>query len=204
MRIPEKSDLALVRVLGYLSGDGRVEARREKGKRSIHYEVRFFPDNRHIATVFCEDFQERFKLRPRVYNTLLTEGCYTVRFRGKDVCQFLLSIGAFNHKSWRLPDFESNEEHIQWIKAFLDCEGYVNLKFKSIQIKSVNRMGLQQVYSKLTELGISSKLYGPLLQKNPKWTPYYMLEIRGKSALQTYRDRIGFNHPSKHERLMNL
>lgn len=186
MGIPKSSDLALARVLGYLSGDGRVEARTEKGKRSIHYEVRFFPDSRYIATFFCENFQGRFKARPRVYDTLLTDGCYTVRFRGKNICQFLLSIGAFNHHSWRLPDFKSNEEHIQWIKCFFDCEGYVNLHSKSIQVKSVNKIGLQQVHSKLTELGISPKLYGPLPQKNRKWTSYYMLEIRGKSALYSY------------------
>lgn len=175
MTIPTSADLALARVLGYLSGDGRVEARREKGQRSIHYEVRFFPDTEYLAKFFCENFQEKFGLKPRIYDTLWKDGCYTVRFRGKNVCQFLLSIGSFDHHSWRLPSFNSDEEYIQWIKSFFDCEGYVNLYSKSIQVKSVNRVGLQQIYSKLDELGIKSKIYGPLCPKNRRWTPYYML-----------------------------
>ena len=203
MDAPRKPDLALARIHGWLCGDGRVESRFEKGKHSPHLEVRFFPDDKHVAHLFCTNFDARFGRTPIIYDTRLSEGCFTVRLRDKGICKFILSIGPFGHYRWRMPCFDYQAEKIEWVKCFFDDEAHVNESGNCIQVKSVNRIGLRKVGESLIGLGIGATLYGPYTQRNPKWSSYSMLVIP-ESELRLYQSLIGFNHVGKNSTLMSL
>ena len=196
-------DLELARIHGWLSGDGRAESRLEKGKHSPHLEVRFFPDNAAIANLFQTNFKNRFGIIPCLYDTRATDGCFTVRFWNVEKCRFILSLGPYGHFGWHVPDFRFPQEKREWARCFFDDEAHVNESSMCIQTKSVNQSGLRQLHNSISDLGVESKIYGPYKQNNPAWSPYSMLVIPG-SALETYAEMIGFNHPGKADSLSNL
>jgi len=69
--------LALARILGWLSGDGYVRIRPEKGKQSSHYEIGFFPDNRDLANLFCVEFEKEFRVKPHIYDRVSKRVLYS-------------------------------------------------------------------------------------------------------------------------------
>ena len=196
--------LSLARILGWLSGDGYVRIRPEKGKRSSHYEISFFPDNRDLANLFCVDFEEEFRVKPCIYDPVSPRECFRVRIADVKACQFLLSTASFGHHAWRLPGSYAPQEYIEWIRAFLDCEAHVNVTARSIQAKSVNIDGMKQIHKKLAELGVHSQLYGRYSQRKPNWSPYAVLNMKGVRTIREYSSVIGFNHPAKTGALLSI
>lgn len=206
MRLAERQrpDIQLAKILGWLSGDGHVEERTEKRSGITHRELRFFPDDLEIANAFSSNFRNRFGVTPRIQNTQSSLGCYTVRIAHASTVTFLLSLATFGHFGWRLPRFESEQQSVQWIKCFFDCEAYVNTLFRAVQVKLVNRQGLGQIDQKLNQLGVVARFYGPYRQSDPRWSPYYLLQIKGRVAVRSYSEVIGFNHPLKLAKLKSL
>jgi hypothetical protein len=127
--------LALARILGWLSGDGYVRIRPEKGKQGSHYEIGFFPDNRDLANLFCAEFEKEFRVKPHVYDPVSARECFRVRIADVKASQFLLSTASFGHHAWRLPSSYDSQEYTEWIRAFLDCEAHVSVTARSIQAK---------------------------------------------------------------------
>lgn len=199
-----KPDLPLARIHGWLSGDGHADARVEANKKSVHYELRFFPDVKYLAELYVLNFERRFQVEPHVYDTRHTEGCYTVRVRNVAACRFILSVGTLGHHTWRIPSFGHQEEYVQWIRSYYDCEARVYRAVKAIQTKSVNHQGLEQVHTRLNQFGIPSTLYGPYPQAKETWSPYWVLSVAGKSAIKAFALKIGFNHPMKQRVLMSI
>ncbi len=195
---------SLARILGWLSGDGYVRIRPEKGKQSSHYEIGFFPDNRGLADLFSVDFEKEFRVKPHIHDPVSARDCFRVGIADVKACQSLLSTASFGHIAWRLPSSYTPQEHIEWIRAFLDCEAHVNVSARSIQAKSVNLDGLKQIHMKLAELGVHSQLYGPYSQRKPNWSPYLVLNMRGVRTIREYSSMIGFNHPAKIRALLSI
>ena len=197
-------DLPLARIHGWLAGDGHADARVEPDKHGVHYELRFFPDSKKLAGLFALNFRKQLRVRPHIHDTRGTEECYAVRVRNVAACRLILSVAPLGRHTWPIPSFGYEEEHVQWIKSYYDCEARVYGPQHAIQAKSVNNEGLEQVRMRLGQIGVRSNLHGPYHQKKETWAPYWVLSITGRSEARSHALKVGFNHPAKLRALMSI
>jgi len=181
----------------YLCGDGWIAIREDKNK-DMHYEIRIFLDNEALAKRVASLFKKEFNIYPHIS---YRKGCFNVQIKNKPACLNLYSFGQYGHYKWAIPKDLPSDYLKEWIKCFFDCEAYVDLKHKYIQVKSVNYSGLESIKGNLVSLGILSKLYGPYTPKNKKHGPYGMLFVRGKENINAYKKLINFHHPDKRDKL---
>lgn len=124
--------------------------------------------------------------------------------RAKWVYIRLRELGAGNSKNWFVSDKILNSNSIilkEWLKAFFDDEGHVDIKSNYITLNSVNLNGLKQVKLLLQSLGIENvTIKGPYFYKQ---FYSYRLKIL-KRDLKKFQQKIGFNHPKKIIQLAKL
>lgn len=184
---------------GFLAGDGSFD------KRYTHYEIKFFPDDKKVAILFEKIFQKLYNKKLKIRKQIQHFGnCYVLRIKYKKAYMHLKSLTTFGRMSWRIPDFVLNNDElkIEWLKAFFDCEGYVNPNGKVIQLQSVNEIGLKQVKNILESLEITSKIY-TYERKNKNWNTNFILNITGEN-MEKFHNLIGFNHSKKIKRLKKV
>jgi len=145
-------------------------------------------------------FEKEFNVHPRI---VYRRGCYHIIINNKPVCQHLLSLGEYSGSKWKIPPNLSKKLVIEWVKCFFDCEAYVNVKNKTIQVKSINYQGLLSIQEKLIPLGINSKVYGPYKPRNDKHSLYGVLQISSANFFE-YKRLINFYHPLKKEKLNQI
>ena len=92
----------------------------------------------------------------------------------------------------------SKENTAAWLRAFFDCEGWVEnqpAKSRLIGLECCNEQGIIQVKDALHKLGISSKLV------KKKGRTIWRLTICEKENMNHFQAMIGFLHPEKKQRL---
>lgn len=190
----------LSRLCGFIMGDGYLSIRREKGKKWFHHEISFYPDNIEVAELFRDTFKDIYKKEPSI-KTL--NNYFRVRVVSPVACKHLSSFSKFSTLDWRIPDFvlKDNESKIEFLRAIFDCEGYVGKR--NIQFQSVNREGIYQIKYLLMELGIISSIYS-YKRTNPRWNINYILVISRRENIKKYAQTIGFNHPLKIIKLVDI
>ncbi len=186
-----------VAINAYLCGDGWIAIREDKNK-DMHYEIRVFLDNEALAKRVVNLFEKEFNISPKI---VYYGGCFNVQIKNKPACLNLYSFGKYGHYKWAIPKELPKKHLIEWIKCFFDCEAYVNLSHKYIQVKSVNYLGLESIKQSLELLGIHSSLYGPYKPRIKKHSPYGMLFVRRKENINVYKKLINFYHPDKRDKL---
>ncbi len=191
-------------ITSYLSGDGWIRS----DKHDSRYEIRFFLDDLQLAERVVKLFENEFNVHPKIKKIESTvpegRGYFKVEISNKPVCEHLLKLGTYGGLTWTIPDKLNEECKREWIRCFFDCEAYVNIKKRQIQLKSINGKGLCNLQKLLEEELIFPKIYGPYKQKGQNHNPYYFLIILGKANIARYSEKIGFYHTRKIESLSKL
>lgn len=199
--------LAEAKIHGYICSDGYITKRKEKNRNVTHYMVQFSADDKKMLKEYLKNFESLYskKLQLDKY-TLKKYKCLTVRCSNKKIYQKIIKYGKMGTHDWRMPfkNLPTNNHIKEWIKCFFDGEAYVSQHNKNIQVKSVNKKGLNDIKKSLDKLNIKSKVYGPYNQKKPNQNDYYMLLIQGKNNIIKYKEKIGFYHSKKQNKLNKI
>ncbi len=181
------------RLIGYFMSDGCITILKEKNDR-VHHSGYFYPDDIEMLESFLEAFLPIYGFMPKVE---YPQNYYRIRFDSKAIVNDLLTNGSFRSLEWRMPNFNTDEETLEFIRAFFDAEAYVGPKY--IQVQSVNNHGLLQIKEALSKFGISSRIYS-YHRKNKNWNINYILTISKTENINNFIRIIGFNHSIKKEK----
>jgi len=194
-------------LLGYPAAEGNECHRRSRYKR-------FYPNRGKTGKFYTinwrQDAIEFTNLNPviqeRFRELLLVvygwtpprfDAKWRIRIIKKAIVLDVLSLSALCSRSWRIPEIILNgNEQLKsaWIRGYADGDGTVG---RTVKLDSVNFSGIQKVHEMLKSLGIESSFLGPYSHGRCR------ISI-GKNSLKTYLEKIGFNHPQKLSRLVNL
>ena len=106
-------------------------------------------------------------------------------------------FGSFYSWKWRMPKLNDILLKI-WLRSFFDCEAWVFCKThqnRMIGLDCVNIHGLKQIKEALEKLNIKCKI------KKRTNRNIYSLSIYRNDNLIKFKEKIGFLHPSKKEKL---
>ena len=146
-----------------------------------------------------EDIQNRFLyLMNSVYNyPLKVYKKGSVYIKRKEVVKDLRKYTLFGSKRWVVPKYFFERKYMEpakyFIRAYLDGDGTVDTKKRSVIIDSVNRTSLKELGKLLNVLGIKIKYFN--------YTSRSRIIIKD---LEKYNNLIGFFHPKKKRKLKNL
>ena len=186
-----KFDENLAAVHAYLCADGYV-IKNPPTQKHKYYIMGLRNTNLTLLRDFQDRFEKVFGIKP-----YLIEG-QRCRLGSKEIYEKLTNeFGSFYSWEWRMPKLNENLLKI-WLRAYFDCEGWVTCKHhqnRHIGADCVNETGIYQVRDSLKKLGISCKV-----TKRSK-RDIYSLYIYGKENISNFKDKIGFLHPSKKQKL---
>lgn len=185
-----KFDKDFASIHAYLSADGYV-VRNPKEQKHNYYHIGFRNTNEILLKDFQKRFFRKFRIKPRMPN----DRCIV---QSKDLYFKLTEDFSFYSHKWRMPEL-SKENKKLWLRAFFDCEGWVELqraKNRSVRMETTNMSGMKQIKEALSELGIKSSL------KETK-RGLCRLNICGRENLEKFCEEINFLHPEKKIKLKN-
>lgn len=188
-----KFDQNLAAIHAYLCGDGYVIKNPENQKKKYYY-----IGLRNTNLTLLKDFQSKFKSYFGI-EPIITNGIDRCKIQNKAIYYQLTKDYSFYSYEWELPPL-SKENLKFWLRAFFDCEGWVEnqpKKSRLISLDCCNKKGIIQVKNALQRLYINSQL------TKKKNRTIWRLTICGKENLQRYQSLIGFLHPQKKQRLEN-
>jgi hypothetical protein len=196
----EKYVIFRARLHAYIVADGSISMYNEKKRpTATHHQIRFYPDHHSLIPLFIEAVEYLYLKTPKFTEL---HNFYVVRFSSQVACRDLLKIGKSKSLEWNVPRtlLCTKLAKCEWLRAFFDCEGYVNKRY--IRIESVNESGIFQIQQLLKELGINSNTYR-YVRKNKNWNVNYILCIARREDRQRYLNEIGFNHVLKQQKLQD-
>jgi hypothetical protein len=186
-----KMNKDLAAIHSYLCADGYVIKNPEDQKHK-YYRIGLRNTNLLLLKDFQEKFYRYFKIRP-----VLREG-ERCSFQNKEIYfKFTKTFGSFYCSEWTMPELDKELVRF-WLRAFFDCEGWVacnSHQNRQIGADSINKKGLNQIQVALKNLGIESKIQ---VRKKKKIS---CLHIYGKENLIKFKEKIGFLHPRKKDKL---
>src|SRR3989338_1137046 len=196
---PEEARLA-----AHICGDGCLSIWIEKNglqivhgrkyrQRRTRYEIIYSNNEIKLLNQFAGDLRKVFGVKPRL-------GKDEVRTRSKRIFEHLKRLGGGGTYEWKIPrKIQDSTKKIktQWITAFFDDEGTVDLIEKRVRIKNMNYKGLRQLVKLLEGIGIVSKITGPNADRS------WWLTISGSGAL-TFARNIRIEHTKKRKQLASL
>lgn len=157
------------------------------------YDLRYTAQNSVLRKGFKKDVKKALNRK-----CSLCSGKRELSLSGKLIYEQFVLLGVGKSRDWFIsnPIFDANDMIIcQWIRAFFDDEGTVDISRKRVRVKSVNLNGLKQVQRLFEIIGIGSKITGP----NCDNTWYITIK-----DLTNFNNKIGFSEPNKRRKLKNL
>jgi hypothetical protein len=186
-----KLDENLAAIHAYLCADGYV-IKNPITQRHKYFHIGFRNTNLILLQNFQKRFEKYFKTKPH-----LIEG-QRCRIGSKELYEKLTKeFGSFYSWKWRMPKLNDKLSKI-WLRAYFDCESWVTCKKhqnRCIGVDCVNEKGINQIKEALDILGIKTIL------KKRNTRNIFSLKIYGKENLIKFKEKIGFLHPNKKERL---
>ncbi len=180
---------------GYLCADGYV-SRNPPSQKHIYYRIGL----RNTEIVLLKDFQSKFEAvfgkRPIISKQL--DRC---NIGNKKIFLWLRNrFGSFHSHDWTIPETLMTYSMLaSWLKAFFDCEAWVASikgKDRKTAVESINLNGLNKIKWCLKKyFKINSVIYPRVERKTS------VLCICDKKSLIRFRDKIGFNHHAKRQKL---
>ncbi len=177
-----KFDKNLAALHGYLCGDGYVLKIKENFKNK-HYTIGLSNQDKLLLKDFQSKFNNFFSISPHLYN----ERC---QIANKEIHKYLTKEYSYHSYEWIIPKL-SNENLRYWLRAFFDCEGWVEAekgKNRSIKLECVNYKGINQIKDSLLRLGINSIIK----TRNRTDKVIYRLNIFGLENIKKFEQKIGF------------
>ena len=180
----------------YLVAEGNKKASRPRRDNSYRRVVLEFWNT---CSVLLRDFADHVK-RMYDYHPWIDYKRGRVEVKRVAVVNDLLKYGPYDSYNWTIPlevmDGNSDVKR-EWIRCFGDGEGHVSKSKREITFKSVNFVGLERITSLLSVFNIHSRVNGPYEES-------YVLTISRALNIRGYHRNVGFLHPEKKERLVNL
>ncbi len=179
----------LAAIHAYLCGDGYV-VKNPLTQKHTYYRIGLRNTNITLLKDFQEKFTRVFGIRP----ILTFERC---QIGNRKIYESLTENESYYSYEWELPQL-SRENLKSWLRAFFDCEGWVENKpgkSRLIGLECCNATGLKSVQQALMRFGIRSQI-----KKRPGRT-IWRLTICGLDNLNVYSKNIGFVHPTKKQKL---
>jgi hypothetical protein len=122
----------------------------------------------------------------------------------------MMRYGPFGRHSWTVP-FGSLDKLTAryWLRSFFDGDGDIHLSPKlsksMVRAKSINKAGLRGVSRLLWDyFKIRGKIYVREKPIRENWSQAYEPNIFNKRNLSLYARNIGFNHPEKRRKLLQI
>jgi LAGLIDADG-like domain len=133
-----------------------------------------------------------------------------IRAYGKGMAIDMMRYGPFGRLNWAVPFGSLNRLTARnWLRSFFDGDGDVHLSLKiskcMVRAKSINELGLKGVNTLLWHyFKIRGKIYAREKPTRENWSQAYEFNIFNKRNLSLYARNIGFNHPEKQRKLLQL
>lgn len=197
--------ISLVKVIGHLMGDGYVS------KRYLRYNNKnlFLLDNfkKHMSNVFGDIHFIEGKVN---------SGTKFVQVQNKKIIPYLFTLCTeFKSEFLRFPSFiHSNENKAMFISAIFDDEGCVGLRIfrktneikRNLEIASKSKKFLEDIKIILEkDFDIkTNKLISFKRNLNGKEFITWKLSITGKENFIKFKEKIGFTHPEKKNKLEKM
>ena len=143
----------LAAIHGYLCGDGYV-IRNPPTQKHKYYHIGL----RNTNSVLLEDFQSKFENIFGIKPIITNEG--RCRIQNKEIYLFLTKDFSYYSYEWNMPRF-SKENLKCWLRAFFDCEGWVEnqpKKSRLIGLECCNEAGIFQIKEALLKSRITSEI----------------------------------------------
>lgn len=182
-------------VHAYLCADGYV-CRNKPESKYRYYHIGL----RNTCYMLLEDFQSRFE---KVFNKrpIISRALDRCKIGDKNILFWLNgNFGSFYSADWILPAcFLSKNLLAVWLRAFFDCEGWVELKAhksRVIGLESINAKELEKIRFYLKKYFLIDSSLFPRKGRNT-----VRLAICGKGDLMNFKKFIGFLHPEKKKKL---
>jgi len=180
----------LAAIHGYLCADGYV-IRNPKHQKHKYYHIGLRNTNQSLLEDFQQKFEAVFGIRPIITN----EG--RCKIQNKEIYNFLTKNFSYYSYEWKLPKL-SKENLSYWLRAFFDCEGWVEnqpAKSRLVGVDCCNEAGLLSVQEALNKFNIASEI------KKKRERIIWRLTICGIEDLKKFHKYIGFLHPNKNQKL---
>ena len=186
-----KFDENLASVHAYLCADGYV-IKNPVAQKHKYYKIGLRNMNHVLLKDFQEKFEKVFGVKPR-----LVEG-QRCEIGSKEVYNSLTKeFGSFYSREWKIPKMRADMFPF-WLRSFFDCDGWVYIQShqnRQIGLDCVNKSALDEVSEKLNEMEIKTTKQ---IKKNGS---IFRILILGKENLALFKEKIGFLHPEKKEKL---
>ena len=177
----------------YLCADGYV-IRNPPSQKQKYYKIGL----RNMNLILLKDFQNKFKKVFKIAPHLRKDG--RCEKGSKEIYETLINrFGSFHSNSWSIQDMNKKQKKV-WLRTFFDCEGWVFCKHhqnRHIGLDSINEKGLDKIMIMLKEFEIKT------IKKIVKGGKMFRIFIYSKENLIKFKERIGFLHPEKKEKLDN-
>jgi len=187
-----KLDKNLASIHAYLCADGYVIKNPENQTHKKYYRIGFRNTNLSLLKDFQYNFEKVFKVKPRLIEG---ERC---ELGSKEIYEKLTKeFGSFYSAEWKIPKLNKKLNKI-WLRSFFDCEAWVFCKShqnRHIGLDSINEEGINEIIRILNDIGIKT------IKKINKKRQMFRIFIYGKDNLEKFKDKIGFLHPDKKEKL---
>lgn len=86
-----------------------------------------------------------------------------VRVKSLRIVDFLSQLGKYSCREWDVPNIfknSSQDVRLEWIRAYMQDEGYLIAKKNLVRVKSMNNNGLESIKQMLGDMGIDSWITG--------------------------------------------
>jgi len=187
------TDDNLTAIHAYLCADGYV-IKNPPFQKQKYYRIGL----RNMNLILLKDFQNKFEKVFKVIPHLRKEG--RCEKGSKEIYGTLINrFGSFHSNEWEMPSL-NNKLSKKWLRTFFDCEGWVFCKShqnRHIGLETINEKGLIQMIESLDKIGIKT------IKKVNKKRQIHRIFIYGKENLIKFKEKIGFLHPEKKEKLDN-
>ena len=155
---------------------------------------------RNTKLILLKDFQNKFynyfKIKPYL---IKGQRC---RIQSKEIYNELTKEFSYYSYKWKMPKL-SKENLRYWLRAFFDCESWVECvkgKNRAIKLECVNSNGIKDIKKALKKFKIDSKLK----KRIRKDKIIYRLGVFGLGNIKKFHNKIGFLHPNKKLKLIEV
>ncbi len=186
-----KFDENLAAVHAYLCADGYV-IKNPLTQKQKYYHIGFRNTNFILLKDFQKRFKEYFETCPR-----LIKGERCIIQKKELYLKLIEQFRSFYSRKWEMPSLNKKLSKI-WLRTFFDCESWVFCKShqnRHIGLDSINEKGLDQIIQALNNLEIKT------IKKVNKKRKMFRIFIYGKENLKRFKEKVGFLHPEKSEKL---
>ncbi len=203
----------LCEVLGMFSADGGLQ------KKYICIWGNIKEDRDYYDKVVCPLFSKVFE-KKIIAHEKKSNSVYGFYICDKKIVNFLRKMEFSNNKTYnvKVPNIilSNNNQNLYaaFIRGFVDCDGYISFmkrkgkyqlfkrKFNTyprIGIKAASKNIIKDLSYMLKKLDIEHTI-NVYRSKKLNWADIYIIEIRGKTRIMNYINKIGFNNPSQYSK----